>query len=461
MKNTLKFRINNNEFIDVKSIVIDGVESNVIDDVKLKGNGVKELAIKGKSKKLTIRGDFKEARINAVDLSLDEIIIENVNAKEINFENVSFKEITIDGLKCSKFDFSNKNKESKLTLKNHIDVEEYFSITKVKFKKISMMGPTLSGRIEIAFQTCKKLIINDIILKDELILSCYEHITNVSLTKFSCQGGKIIFHDFKPTPNTESKVYFQKLSLGESEFIGCNFEDFKEFHIEKLQFQKATSYETKWPRNTLPRKNDEAFNHETLINYYYKVKEMHLNEGEKEEQYKFHKLENDERLAALDKGSNQAVLAIFVIWLIFIIISTQNMPITQTTPFIPISILFITYLSSPIFVILILLNVIELNKFGDWISLWFSKISSKHGTCWTRALSILLIFNFLLIPFISYFICAQFSLKDAITFMNPVHKISDITKTDNNLFYIIDTVGRAFNGYIYFQIVKSFRKYVT
>jgi len=55
-----------------------------------------------------------------------------------------------------------------------------------------------------------------------------------------------------------------------------------------------------------------------------------------------------------------------------------------------------------------------------------------------------------------------FSYKDSLTFLNPAHSFNDISLgMKDNVLLTFDTLAKVFNGYLYFQIVKSFRKFVS
>ena len=387
---------------------------------------------------LVIEGCDESVGIYLTKLNVNEIIVKNANVKELIIENATVSKIQITDLTCSKIDIDNSAVNLELVINNYIEVKEYFDVRGDCFSKIRISG-TLVGRIGIGFDTCETMEISDVRIKGELMLSCRHHVTNVSLMGFGCYSGKLVFHDFEPRIDVPSSITFERLSLGESEFIGSDFSAFSYFNIDRLQFQKATSYATKWP--LLPIVVNTSKNKDTLTNYYYKIKEMHRNEGEKEEQFTFHVLENNSRLAGLKKRGS------------------------------------------------------------EWLSLLISKSFSEHGTNWIRPLTILFSLNLLLIPIMinlfnfiefSLFDCSliggplddwrcsistekftyngwkifdstgtHFSFKDAFHFMNPLHKIKDIDFQGNTWFYMLDSFGRAFNGYLYFQIVKSFRKFVN
>jgi len=138
----------------------------------------------------------------------------------------------------------------------------------------------------------------------------------------------------------------------------------------------------------------------------------------------------------------------------------------------------------------------------DELSLWLGKVTSKHGTDWWLAFKLLLGVNFVFWPIVInlyLFISLEigfpiqsflsnilfpglidpifyssevisnkynadnlFSYKDSLTFLNPAHSFNDISLgMKDNVLLTFDTLAKVFNGYLYFQIVKSFRKFVS
>lgn len=106
---------------------------------------------------------------------------------------------------------------------------------------------------------------------------------------------------------------------------------------------------------------------------------------------------------------------------------------------------------------------------GEKISLALSYYTSEHGTNWWRPMFILLslaLFNFIFINVINYSIQGMdtlniFSVRDSLILMNPAHLFSHYTF--NNAwdgFYLWATFMRIINGYLLFQVVKSFRKFI-
>jgi len=142
-------------------------------------------------------------------------------------------------------------------------------------------------------------------------------------------------------------------------------------------------------------------------------------------------------------------------------------------------------------------NESKLVAWADRKSLQLGEFTSEHGTNWLRALVILLCLNLILTPIfinffnvfeISLFNCSftngfdcsfstekfswlgleiiennrmVFSLRDALLSMNPAHRLSSLSFEGNTWFVLYNSINRVINGYLYFQILKSFRKYIT
>lgn len=110
----------------------------------------------------------------------------------------------------------------------------------------------------------------------------------------------------------------------------------------------------------------------------------------------------------------------------------------------------------------------RVDSIGDKLSLWLASYSSEHGTNWWKPVFMLLLFacvNFLLINGINYFQQTPnsfivFTVPDVLVFMNPTHLFSHYSFKADDYFYIWDTIMRVVNGYLIFQVIKSFRKFL-
>ena len=111
----------------------------------------------------------------------------------------------------------------------------------------------------------------------------------------------------------------------------------------------------------------------------------------------------------------------------------------------------------------------NINIKSEKFSLGLSYYSSEHGTNWLRPTYILLLFtliNFFFINGCNYLFSTNHNLitflpKDALVLMNPAHLFSHYS-FDNawGVFYFWATCMRVVNGYLLFQVIKSFRKYI-
>jgi predicted nucleic-acid-binding Zn-ribbon protein len=103
----------------------------------------------------------------------------------------------------------------------------------------------------------------------------------------------------------------------------------------------------------------------------------------------------------------------------------------------------------------------------DKVSLWVSKISSNHGANWVWALVVLLCVNL----FFNGFMCLahggiravhEYFLKNYFVILNPLYNSRDLfrgTAENEVVLSMLVFFSRVFTAYMYYQIVKSFRKY--
>lgn len=106
---------------------------------------------------------------------------------------------------------------------------------------------------------------------------------------------------------------------------------------------------------------------------------------------------------------------------------------------------------------------------AERLSLGLSYYTSEHGTNWWRPVYIFLtiaILNFILINVFNCFthgmkITNVFLLRDALIMMNPAHLFSHYSfESASGGFYVWATFMRVINGYLLFQTIKSFRKFI-
>lgn len=113
------------------------------------------------------------------------------------------------------------------------------------------------------------------------------------------------------------------------------------------------------------------------------------------------------------------------------------------------------------------------NNNDIWI-LRLNEWSNRHGQDWVRAGTRLILVSFIL--FCATKICLGYwyinisllfgDLTDFVNFtLNPLHKFSDIFKPSTNIFFtglsqFIDILARLFSGFMIFQFLRAFRKYV-
>lgn len=103
----------------------------------------------------------------------------------------------------------------------------------------------------------------------------------------------------------------------------------------------------------------------------------------------------------------------------------------------------------------------------DKVSLWVSKISSNHGANWVWALVVLLFVNL----FLNGFMCLAHGgirvmhesfLKNYFVILNPLYNSRDLfsgAAENEVVLSMLIFFSRVFTAYMYYQIVKSFRKY--
>lgn len=106
---------------------------------------------------------------------------------------------------------------------------------------------------------------------------------------------------------------------------------------------------------------------------------------------------------------------------------------------------------------------------SEKLSLGLSYYTSEHGTNWWRPVYIFLtiaILNFIFINVINSCthglnISNVFLLRDALIMMNPAHLFSHYSfENASGGFYVWATFMRVINGYLLFQTIKSFRKFI-
>lgn len=110
----------------------------------------------------------------------------------------------------------------------------------------------------------------------------------------------------------------------------------------------------------------------------------------------------------------------------------------------------------------------NVNTKYEKFSLGLSYYASEHGTNWWRPMLIFLsiaFFNFIFINTANYMSQGSdtlniFSVKDALVLMNPAHLFSHYSFSNAwGGFYLWATCMRVVNGYLLFQVIKSFRKF--
>lgn len=415
--------------VEIETLVIEGLDCEllefndncIINELNIEGGNIDKILF-------TNNCIIKTFNLQStVKFLLD---IKNCNIAIFNSE-ANIRKFSITNLDCDQFIFHNPFKMNYFNISNKFNVTDSFTLQLSFINFINISGD-MQGKFDIIFDQCRYLSLSDINLSNELSITCIDYLHDFEVSMFGCHRGKLSFHDFKSSKGEDSsKIFFDKISFGQSEFKDCNFTTYKKFFIGKVQFQESTSYDCEWPKEVKHISETKS----ALASYYHKVRKMLEVDGDIFEAKNFNRLELIERA-----------------------------------------------------------NNTSRKHFADWFSLQLGEFTSKHGTSWPRAVLMLFLFNlftFVFINFMNLFDFSMFkwlihyisddvhnqdmfvwygfgifndetthlSVKDVIYFMNPVHKIDNFQFRGNVWFYLYDTIGRAINGFIYFQIVRSFRKY--
>lgn len=424
-----------------------------IDGVGIEGADIKCLRIEQNSKiKRLILKKSRIENLEIADSSIELIEIQNndfcpikllkiTNSNCGNFKSIctSINLIQLVNSHFSKFWHKSGAISCDLEIEQGLIVDSGFKFESRNSKNISLKD-SIDGRLDISFDSANNLELSRLFLTNEISLTARQGLKQLSVSSFSCGSGKLSFHGFSALGGSQTSVLFQSISFGNSDFKDCDFRSFRCFEIDKVQFQNASSIGTKWPLNPVYKSGNSL-----LESYYYKVYKMLVDDGDLEHGLQFRRRYLNTKVSLLKSEENESKL---VAW-------------------------------------------------ADRKSLQLGEFTSEHGTNWLRALVILLCLNLILTPIfinffnmfeISLFNCSftngfdfsfsterfswfgleiiennrmVFSLRDALLSMNPAHRLSSLSFDGNTWFVLYNSINRVINGYLYFQILKSFRKYIT
>lgn len=109
------------------------------------------------------------------------------------------------------------------------------------------------------------------------------------------------------------------------------------------------------------------------------------------------------------------------------------------------------------------------NSFQDWFILKSNQISNNHGLSWVRPLAWLLVLSFVFYTIINYVSChfECYHVGNYLNFLMPLHNINDILcfkvseSKHKNWINFWDITQRLISGYLIFQFLRAFRKFVS
>ncbi|QUI65163.1 hypothetical protein GSF04_22870 [Pseudoalteromonas sp. A22] len=394
----------------------------------LKNSKVKNLKIEGSSVELLEIHNDDSCPIETLTVS---------NSECGNFKSIctSINLIQLINSHFSKFWHKSTSKFCNLEIEQGLIVDSGFKFESNSSHKISLKD-SIDGRLDISFGDADNLELSKLFLTNELSLTAKQGVSKFSVNGFSCGSGKLSIHDFRAlVGQSKTSVLFKSISFGESDFKDCDFCSFAHFEIDKVQFQSASSTGTRWPLNPVYKSGNSL-----LRSYCFKVYKMLVDDGDLEQGLQFRRSYLNTKVSLLKSEESESKL---VAW-------------------------------------------------ADRVSLQLGEFTSEHGTNWLRALVILLCFNLVLTPILvnffileksfesAVFYCSHFkdsfnyywlnlvpidgkvfSMSDALLSMNPAHRLKSLSFEGGTWFVLYNTISRAINGYLYFQIVKSFRKYIV
>jgi hypothetical protein len=419
-----------------------------IGGVGIEGANIKCLRIEQNSKiqRLILKNSIIE-NLEIADSSVELIEIHNNNSCPINIFKISnskcgnFKSICTSisliqliNSHFSKFWHKSSFRSCDLEIEQGLIVDSDFKFESILNSNISLKD-SIDGRLDISFDSATNLELSNLFLTNEISLTAKQGVRQFSVSGFSCGSGKLSFHDFRSLAGkSQTSVLFQSISFGDSDFKDCDFCSFEDFEIDKVQFQSASSTGTRWPLDPVCRSGNSL-----LQSYCFKVYKMLVDDGDLEQGLQFRRRYLNTKISLLKSEESESKL---VTW-------------------------------------------------ADRISLQLGEFTSEHGTNWLRSLVILLCFNLVLTPILinflnsdkfiesAVFYCSHikesfnyywfnvvpidgkvFSMRDAFLSMNPTHRLSSLSFEGDTWFVLYNTISRAINGYLYFQIIKSFRKYI-
>lgn len=101
--------------------------------------------------------------------------------------------------------------------------------------------------------------------------------------------------------------------------------------------------------------------------------------------------------------------------------------------------------------------------------IYTNRLTNKHGLSWSRTLKILILLNLIFYTTIKYFIAernfgTQYIIGDIVNFIefiNPIHKVENVFMSQITVeSKLIDVISRLLNGYLIFQFLSAFRRFV-
>jgi len=328
---------------------------------------------------------------------LDDVIIDCTNCN-IELSNITGKKLTLlVGAQSTdtKIQLTKNIEFSDGVFIHSINKHQNLDNNEVKVKKLSITSPTMH-------EFKSKLKVHRLTCEAISIINTYFS-ESLYMSILTTENLEIMDSSFSSSESSRwSSCYVKKqLSMistdfGNTSFIECYFNEVKKLNYVICNLSTSTSLGTLWPDNCkklIQKEKDEKA-------YYQQIYKFHENEKDIENQLKFKAL---------------------------------------------------------------LLNVIRQNTSNKLhkFTLWLGYKTSNHCTDWAKVLKWILGTNSLFLLVIYFGYDGLMSFRDIATFINPVHLYSHYSfSQDGNItgpFHAIDTAARFFNGYLYYNFVKSLR----
>lgn len=330
---------------------------------------------------------------------IEKLVLTGKNIRIISFEESTCEEAKIY-LNGSDFEVTNESSTARVNIQD---------------KQIYVQDFTLNADDKIAdyISIIKNIRIGNFTLTGSIKNSTLVMI-GVIIDKLTIQGfvneGKVRINDVAVSPGGSVNILESQLS--KMEFNSVDFSKAKNFKIYLSNITEIITHNTTFSDNIVGKNEND---HQGVREIYRQLKNASSKQSDKINELKYEELEMKAFKSILSETDNNDI------WIL---------------------------------------------RLNEW--------SNRHGQDWVRAGTRLMTVSFILFCAINIFLGYRYisisllfgNLTDFVNFtLNPLHKFADVFKPSTNVFLtgvsqFIDILARLFSGFMIFQFLRAFRKYV-